>query len=135
MYSSFVCLTLCTANAYSPPNPNVLHIESSYFQKASWINWLRLRHTDCSTFNWLLFSCKIMRDFYENRRQETHIHVRRTKARAHAHTLFDSSKGNVPVATVRCVIVEFGAPDGPPQPRALCFHITANKNHVHVIHS
>lgn len=50
-------------------------------------------------------------------------------------TLFDSSKGNVPVAAVCCVIVEFGAPDGPPQPRALCFHISANENRTHVIHS
>ncbi len=63
----FVSPMLCIANAYSQSSPNTLHIATLCFQKAPWINWLRLMPTDCSYFNWLLFSNKI-RDFYENRR-------------------------------------------------------------------
>lgn len=76
---SSVSLSLLGANAYSQPRLNTLHIESLFFQKAPWINWLGLMHTDCSYFNWLLFSNKITRDFCGN----THKHVSTQK---HKHT-------------------------------------------------
>lgn len=105
------------------------------------INWLRLRHTDCRDFNWPLFPPrKIMRDSYENRRQEPRVlyarderklklklrHINtlqkkkkkkntptRTCTLVHEHILWQWRRGNMPVATVRSIIAEFGAPDGP----------------------
>lgn len=104
------------------------------------INWLRLRHTDCRDFNWPLSPPrKIMRDSYENRRQEPRVlyarderklklklrHIntlqKKKKKKTHPHararsstsTFFGSGAGNMPVATVRNIIAEFGAPDGP----------------------
>lgn len=97
------------------------------------INWLRLRHTDCRDFNCPLFPPrKIMRDSYENRRQEPrmlyarderklklrHINKLQKKKKkkntpTRTCTFFGSGAGNMPVATVRSIITDFGAPDGP----------------------
>lgn len=52
----------------------------------------------------------------------------------HKHTFFDSSTGNVPVATVCSVIVKFEVPDGPSRPQAVFYHITA-KNKQKKMHS
>lgn len=48
----------------------------------------------------------------------------------HKHTFFDDGKGNMPVATVHNIIVEFGAPDGPARPRALCYQFSAKTPHA-----
>lgn len=81
-----------------------------------------------------------MRDSYENRRQEPRVlyarderklklklrHINtlqkkkkkkntptRTCTLVHEHILWQRRRGNMPVATVRSIIAEFGAPDGP----------------------